>query len=571
MRAHGRDHPHPSEVTNFPDDAKARIVPSGNKLRVITRKYYWDSDAGRGKEKRVYIGYIVENEYFSNDDYRRLFRADGQRRLVPKEAGEARIIRNFLPLRRLLAGEAPLYYAAAEETGLVADLEKTWGRERAAAVLALAFHQLSTGSSSVRLYESWSEGRLLPGTGEMDSADAAELLDSLSAQPGWKETFFGARMKRLGESDWYAFGADSFAAELTSVTYGQLGKHAGHQNRPGLIVLAGRRTGMPVMFRWSVGQDPDMPSVLNAICRCDHGADEARIFSAVLEGEYFSLKNIALAVDRKARVIMPAGMDADWIRGAVDQVYDRMNDNEHRLDNDSFGMTVECSPEFEDKVRRKVWVHVFRDDLKKSLEDRTFFEALRTFEAAWADRDTTEDERKCLQDGFLRKFFIPPYGSPGETPLRRNFPAINDATRYHGFYCNVSTMKCGADETVEIYKTLDLLEKCFRAERPDTGIATAWSPCEPASEGKFIVSFVALSVLTQIRNRMEEAARGSARSLGEVMTFNEIRNRLSTISICDHGDAGWKWEELTAAQRETVDRLGFGDLYRTLPDWGLPS
>ena len=62
--------PDPKTVKNFPhSNRKARIVNDRGRLRVVERLYYWDKEAGRGKEKRLYIGYVVGNEYFTNEQY----------------------------------------------------------------------------------------------------------------------------------------------------------------------------------------------------------------------------------------------------------------------------------------------------------------------------------------------------------------------------------------------------------------------------------------------------------------------------------------------------------------------
>ena len=59
--------PSPSEVKNFPiKNTKAKIVldARSKRLRVVERHYYWDPIDKRGKEKRVYLGYVVDNVYY---------------------------------------------------------------------------------------------------------------------------------------------------------------------------------------------------------------------------------------------------------------------------------------------------------------------------------------------------------------------------------------------------------------------------------------------------------------------------------------------------------------------------
>jgi hypothetical protein len=36
-------------------------------LRVVERNYFWSKEKGRGLEKREYIGYVIDNRYYSNE------------------------------------------------------------------------------------------------------------------------------------------------------------------------------------------------------------------------------------------------------------------------------------------------------------------------------------------------------------------------------------------------------------------------------------------------------------------------------------------------------------------------
>ena len=198
--------PEPKSVKNFPlSNRKARIVNDRGHLRVIERLYYWDKEAGRGKEKRLYIGYIVDNEYLTNEQYNNLYKRDGSKRLVAKsesksalaQSGQSMDFATSLEARQ--ACEFPLYYAIAKSCGLIEDIEAVWGNQRAAAIVSIAFQWLHTTSNATYLYESWCQNKLLPHVGGISPRDMTDLLASLTAVPGWRKQFFGARMARLPE------------------------------------------------------------------------------------------------------------------------------------------------------------------------------------------------------------------------------------------------------------------------------------------------------------------------------------------------------------------------------------
>jgi len=65
--------PDPQNVADYPDNPKAVMVSARGVIRVVERLYYWDKEKHRGCEKRNYLGYVVGNQFYSNDDYHRLF------------------------------------------------------------------------------------------------------------------------------------------------------------------------------------------------------------------------------------------------------------------------------------------------------------------------------------------------------------------------------------------------------------------------------------------------------------------------------------------------------------------
>lgn len=77
--------PDPREIQNFPlDNPKAKIVLERGRLYVCEREYYWDSEAKRGRENRLYLGRIVDGVYYTTEEYRRRFKRNGELRVVEK-------------------------------------------------------------------------------------------------------------------------------------------------------------------------------------------------------------------------------------------------------------------------------------------------------------------------------------------------------------------------------------------------------------------------------------------------------------------------------------------------------
>ena len=168
--------PAPESVENFPrSNHKARIVNDRGMLRVVERHYFWSKEKGRGLEKREYIGYVIDNRYYSNEQYRQNFNRRGKKKLLPESVlpvNEAIRIAGALDTRQ--AAEFPIYYAIARDLGLIEDLTAVWGEQAAKAILSIALHWLHTSQNCGYLFDSWAKNKLLPCT---DSIPAKEMTD----------------------------------------------------------------------------------------------------------------------------------------------------------------------------------------------------------------------------------------------------------------------------------------------------------------------------------------------------------------------------------------------------------
>lgn len=586
--------PDPSNVVGFPlSEKKAKIIrdPYGN-FRVVVRRYYWDPVDQRRKEKREYLGYVVDNVYYATEDYRRHFHRDGTKRCAPKKSLSSKAkdknmtadltdpsTQTFLSsLSTLLVAEFPVYYAIAKETGLLEDLTQTWGADDAHKILAIAFHWMHTSSNSAYLFKSWVGGKLLPYWDSMESKEMTEFFRELAEQPDWRKTFFNARIARLPEDEVLSYDSTRIATEAVANPYAQCGKgkEGGYQKQVGLALLLGHKTGMPVLYRMFPGQIADVSTVADMLLRFDEINDKKKIFAAVMDRGYFSLGNFARFVDSKSKVIVAATMDVKWIREAIEKAITSLWEGSSHICGDVFGVTVPVKPKFDDSVERELWVHVFRSDSKSSIETQAFFTDLEDFESQWKNWDDDAHTGVCpLLKSRKLAYYRVPTGLPGQSTLERDNEKINEAIRYFGFFCDVTTMPAKAREVYDNYCARDLIEKAFRSGKSDVEMSVARAHSDLTLEGRFLISFVALTILTDFHRRMNQKTtrivKGKAvvdRPLGDEMTLKEIRNYLGSIRLINDGRGNRIWQEVTVKQHNIARRLGFPDLYRELPDWG---
>lgn len=67
------------KIKHLPDDPFLQFKRCGKHLYVVKREYYLE--LGVRKEKQTYIGKVVNNCFYSMDEYRKIFKRDGTKKL----------------------------------------------------------------------------------------------------------------------------------------------------------------------------------------------------------------------------------------------------------------------------------------------------------------------------------------------------------------------------------------------------------------------------------------------------------------------------------------------------------
>lgn len=143
-------------------------------------------------------------------------------------------------------------------------------------------------------------------------------------------------------------------------------------------------------------------------------------------------------------------------------------------------------------------------------------------------------------------------------------------------FANVSTMECGTTDALRTYRERDLIEKTFKNGKSIVEMDTVRAHTDNSMEGRFIISFTAMTILSRIYRLMnattyEPKADGKMKTVKPLirdMSFNEMRNNLSGVRMVYDGHGGRRWMEVTKKQHMIARRMGFPNLYVDLPTWG---
>lgn len=77
------ERPDISKLKNFPEGGK--LVKRGKHWYIAFRTYFYKKEIGRESEKRVYWGKVVGDTCYPKEEYKRLFKRNGEPREKPLE------------------------------------------------------------------------------------------------------------------------------------------------------------------------------------------------------------------------------------------------------------------------------------------------------------------------------------------------------------------------------------------------------------------------------------------------------------------------------------------------------
>ena len=185
----------------------------------------------------------------------------------------------------------------------------------------------------------------------------------------------------------------------------------------------------------------------------------------------------------------------------------------------------------------------FRNPIEEMAATRRFFKRLSKFESEWI-------KGKADKDDVLLNFYNE--AKAGE-PLQRNMVRITEECFLMGYFAFVSNAKAELKESLDIYKLRNEAEVVFKLMLGNLLRATRVHSSQ-ALEGLHFTTFVALSILTNLRVRMKADLNGQP--ISSSYTIAEVFARLKKIQLIEL--EGKKYLlNVSAKDKKLVEALGF--------------
>ena len=262
---------------------------------------------------------------------------------------------------------------------------------------------------------------------------------------------------------------------------------------------------MPVMYRLFNGNNPDCITVNDLILRIEELFRDAKGKTVlfVFDRGYESKDNLlSCSMNEKPCLMAAKNVELKFIR-EIRNKYDDFRDASSVIPG-----TMVNGHSAEVKLNHRgqefsVWVHVFRSDEKSLIENKAFFKQLDKFEQNW--KNSSRKDRAAMAKDPLSRFygFRELDGLNGK--LVRDADATNEYTRDFGFFANVSLSEMTSEQAYNFYRGRDNIEKYFESGKMGIKLDTVRVHRQDTMEGRFVVAFVALSIIAELKFQLGKA------------------------------------------------------------------
>lgn len=508
-----------SKVVNFPKGAV--IQRSKGHVYAIRREYVFDHKSGRKREIRKTLGQIIDNKFYSQDEYKRKFR----RGMVPRETprlldlandiiNSPEIVENFTvtQLEYLsnaisgIVGPVPLFWQLSINCGLYDDLIHTFiDEDICAEIICIAIFFIIEANTSARHFDNFLNTHYTPCKVTLNSQRLSDFYKNLSVKNEFfKKLFFIRRASHVAEDNSLII-IDSTNILTTASRYSLaeigLTKDNKYASQVNFAISFDYNTHSPICYEVIPGKKPDSTSLGALLTQLRYIGLGHRCI-AVLDRGYCNVNNIIEAQELGFKCCFALKLNSRWARRAVDKALLKFNSSKYLIYSgrvEAYSVKVNLTDS--NNKKGTVWVHVFRSLKIHSDERHLLSKQLEDFENKWKAKHG-KNVRSLIKNNLMKYFY---YDKNDLTkPLIYNYEKIDLTLKYAGCFANVTTYQCSALESFETYDIRSDIERVFRSGKRDIKFDILRTHSDSYSSGKMMVMFIALILLEAAKQELSK-------------------------------------------------------------------
>lgn len=533
------DRPDPAKIKNFPKDGK--LSNRGHIWYVVKRDYFYKNEIGRGSEKKIYLGRVVNNEFLTMEEYKLKYKRNGKLRVVPNESDIQNEVKVDSKIKRntLLIGANALVFGAIENTHIEEDLlDAGFTPVQVAYILKHSCFNISTGSNAFYLNDEWQEDKVTTFMQNTTAKESSLFLQMIGKEHGKIENLFKKRQERLGENEVLSVDSTTIKCESENITYSAVGvaKDKQYQEQIGCYIVLSHDSKMPVMYRFFSGNTHDTSTMKDILKR------ESIYKSAnphVFDKGYYSLENLAIAKENNIKVLVSMKDKIDWAKQIIDKHYDEIIQSSNHIRGYGVrGMTFKHTEKV-NGTNIDLWLHVFYDEVQAANAKARKNKELDEFELAYEAED-----KKALVNTKMLKYFNQQKNEDGSITLTRNYDVIDKENRFKGIFMNVTNYEEDCATNINNYSSRDVIEKGFKYAKSEAEFDKIRAHSDDALNGRGLVGFISMILLSDIYKQMNKAEikvqkngkKVRVKPVIENFSFNVLKEKLNRCKIYVYTD-----------------------------------
>lgn len=440
--------------------------------------------------------------------------------------------------------------------GLDQKLVQAFGAKDAGKILDLAVYSVVTENNAAQYYPDYAYNHPLFTQNMKQYSDStiSDLLRSLDENQRQKFLDLWNEERNKRERIYISYDSTNKNCEAGEISMVEFGK-------PKVD------TGAPV-FNYAIGFDVNneepltyekYPGSINDVSQLQYMISKVKGYGYnnigfILDRGYFSKENLRfLDANGFAFVIM--------VKGIQDFINSQVRKQKGTFENDwgkqisEFGVYGTTVKEFVySSDTKKRYIHIYYSAAKAAGERTRFEEKIQEMQK-FLDRHRDEDRE--FGKAFEHYFYLHRneknnhlvYAEPKLDVIRAELDMC-------GYFAIITSEKMGAKEAIELYKSRDVSEKAFRADKSFLGNDCLRVASDEAADNKILIGFIALIIRCKIYSLLKNKAKEMTRKPNYLTVPAAIRE-LEKIEITRQLDKVYRLDHaVTKTQRTILSAFG---------------
>lgn len=412
-------------------------------------------------------------------------------------------------------------------------------------ILSLVYFIVQKGLPLSRS-ETWSTGHLHPSGKQLASQRISELLRSITEDD--RQKFISLWLEKMTEHDYLCYDITSISSYASSNEYVKYGYNRDCEDLPqiNLAMLFGQKSRLPAYYRRMQGNISDVATLKTTMKSLDFLGANSMHF--ILDRGFYSENNVNDLLARRHHFTMAVPSGRKWIENYIDRHYESISslENYHQINDTETLFAVTNLHKWGENGRR-TYLHIYYNAHQAAEEFDKFTRKLLHYK-----QELETGNRIDAHEEHYARFF-----TVKETPKRGLRVSFNDAAiqqhrkRYAGFFAILSTSIKDPMEALRIYRAKDVVENSFDDLKNQLDMKRLRMHSSAAMDSRLFIQFLALILICQIRNTIQD------NKILKNLTVREIMENMETLVKITYSDRyGQLYTETSPMQREIMQAFG---------------